>query len=248
VTDTDQQLTAARHIGAFKKAIDSLRKYYEEVLPKLNVDVSQQGRHMYIPPPYKTEYKSLRDGSDSTLHFTYQDKLARKLVFLATLTDGDKVVVKFVRRYSQEAHEECMKLGHAPTLRGIECLPGGWTMVVMDYLDPDQYHTFDDNSGASRRLYQSMKGALEDLHRAQFVHGDVRAVNTMVKNDKSSGFMLVDFDWAGTVKTVCYPPNVNRSAELKRPADAIDGNLILEQHDMWMLDAMFSEEVVGGSV
>jgi tRNA A-37 threonylcarbamoyl transferase component Bud32 len=102
-----------------------------------------------------------------------------------------------------------MKLRHVLTLCCLEYLPGDWTMVVMDYLHPGQYHNFDANSQMNGQLYQSMKEALENLHRARFVYGDVCAVNTLVKSDnadKPSKFMLVDFNWAGIVNQVCYLP------------------------------------------
>ena len=57
-----------------------------------------------------------------------------KLIFFGK-SDGIKVCVKFVTRYSKEAHIQCASMGIAPILRGFEALPGGWFMVVMDRID-----------------------------------------------------------------------------------------------------------------
>src|SRR6266851_1417803 len=234
--DTRLQLMVARHIGAFKNAIKSLREYYEKLLKPSNMGVNE--RAICYPHPYPTQFESLHDGPESILHYTYKEKFTDKLVFEATLADGDPICVKFVQRYSREVHEECIKLGCAPTLRGFEQLDGGWIMVVMDYLDGDHYRSFDD-SHVSEELYASMHGVLEKLHQASLVHGDIRDVNTMVKNDDPSKFMLLDFDWAGRIDYARYPPNVNRSAELNRPEGAVDGELVRAEHDMAMLAVMF---------
>jgi hypothetical protein len=225
------QLTAACHLGALKKAIASLQTYYED-LSKLG-DTAKQN----LDYPYQLHFKSL---SDSSAHqFNYKSKIEGKLVFEAKLENGDSACVKFVRRYSRDAHEECTRLGCAPTLRGFQCLPGGWfrVMVIMDFLDGKHYCPLD-NSYLSEVLYKEMK-TLVRLHQAGFIHGDMRTVNTMVRKDESSKFILVDFDWAGKIEEAWYPPNVNTSPGLRRPHGAIDGELILAEHDLEMLKVMF---------
>jgi len=111
-------------------------------------------------------------------------------------------------------------------------------MIVMDYLDYDHYHVPED-SDLSDELYEVMKNSLDKLHKAGFVHGDIRIINTMVKNSEPSRFMLLDFDWSGIIGEVRYPPNVNTAQELQRPDGAIDGKLVLAKHDRKMLKVMF---------
>jgi len=239
-TDTKLQLTVARHFGALRRAIARLRRYYEVDLPSLsNPGVGQ--RDINVLFPYPSEFTFLGDSSKLPQRFTYHSKITGKLVFQATLADCRPVCVKFVRRYSREAHEECVRLQCAPVLHGFKRCPGGWFMVVMDYLDRDLYHSFDD-SDQSYELYRLMKNALEKLHQAGFVHGDIRTVNTMVKNDDPSKFMLLDFDWSGKIGEVKYPPLVNTASELRRPVDAFDGQPVLAQHDLNMLDVMFPNQ------
>lgn len=162
-------------------------------------------------------------------------------IFEATLADGKPIMVKFVQRYSRDAHEKCANLGCAPKLHGFEELPGGWLMVVMEYLPSDKYHTPNNDvlKTTNLKLYNAMKKALENLHQEGLVHGDIRDANVMVENEGQSGFMFLDFDWSGRINEVEYPPNVNMASEMNRPTDVGGGKKIWAEHDMHMLRVMF---------
>ncbi|KAF8325091.1 uncharacterized protein EI90DRAFT_2933000, partial [Cantharellus anzutake] len=82
------------------------------------------------------------------------------------------------------------------------------------------------------------------LHQAGYVHGDIRTTNIMVKRDCTPRIMLVDFDWAGVPGEVRYPMNVN-NAEIKRPSGADDGELILADHGVKMIDYMYLITIPG---
>jgi len=56
--------------------------------------------------------------------------------------------------------------------------------------------------------YDDIIGKLTSLHQENYVHGDVRNMNIMVKKDGSQGFKLVDFDWSGRIGDVRYLMNV----------------------------------------
>ncbi|KAH9958301.1 hypothetical protein BC827DRAFT_1220379 [Russula dissimulans] len=239
-SDSGAQLKVARHVGALKKAIAKLRRYYEVELQSLSMPGVSQ-RNLNVLYPYPSEFTSLRDPSASTHHLSYKRKMGGKLLFEATLANGDPICVKFVRRYSREAHEECMNLQCAPVLHGFKTLPGDWFMVVMDYLDDGHYH-LPDRSDLSDELYEAMKSSLLKLHEAGFIHGNIRSLHTMVKNDDPSKFVLFGFDWAGQIGEVRYPPNAIEMAEdLQCPGDeyVIDLQPILAEHDIRMLDTMF---------
>ncbi|GJJ16251.1 hypothetical protein Clacol_010547 [Clathrus columnatus] len=49
----------------------------------------------------------------------------------------------FVEKYGREAHQFCAKNGLAPKLLGVESLPGGWLMIVMERLDNSWTCLFD---------------------------------------------------------------------------------------------------------
>ncbi len=127
-------------------------------------------------------------------------------------------------------------MGIAPKLRGFEDIGAGWKTVIMDALD-EEYKPFDKNilpADTGERIGER----LVELHQANFVHGDVRDANIMVRKDGKPGFMLVDFDWSGIIGEVRYPININK-VDLWRPDDVSDGLLIKSDHDMAMLDRIF---------
>jgi len=162
-----------------------------------------------------------------------------KLLFAVQRTDGKMLCIKFVRRYSKEVHERCTSGGFAPALYGFENLPGGWYMVVMEMIT-DDYCCLGELSAPYAR-HEDLATALQSLHQQRRVHGDIRNTNIMVKRDGSPGFKLVDFDWSGTIGQIRYPMNVYRGKRLWRPDGAEDGQLILAEHDIQMLHAMFPE-------
>ncbi|KAG6329173.1 hypothetical protein ID866_9915 [Astraeus odoratus] len=84
----------------------------------------------------------------------------------------------------------------------------------------------------------NIRDVLMQLHLKGYVHGDVRDVNTLVSKSDKQKFMLIDFDWAGEIGKVRYPMNVRRAIDLWRPSGAVDGALIMPEHDMDMLDEM----------
>ena len=124
----------ARHIGAFKKALESLTDYYLMLTPfvSLNNWVAPQ-----FPDP--RSYRSLSTGTK--VHFNYISRIDEKnLLFTAKITSGlsmEKVFMKFVHQYLVEAHQICASMGFAPNLRGFEGLASGWKMVVMNLIDEE---------------------------------------------------------------------------------------------------------------
>ena len=53
------------------------------------------------------------------------------------------ICIKFVRRYSVNAHEKCSMLGFAPTLRAFSKITGDWCVVAMDCVG-GEYEELDD--------------------------------------------------------------------------------------------------------
>jgi hypothetical protein len=51
---------------------------------------------------------------------------------------------------------------------------------------------------------------LEKLHKAGYVHGDIRAFNTVFSEEEGKG-CLIDFDFSGKTGTVFYPKGYNQS-------------------------------------
>ena len=230
-TDVKLRTMTARYLGALRKATDRLRRYYESDLPQLETHGSAIGSDARLP--CYSLYHDLADSVERRIRYSSQP-MPDKLIFFGE-SDGTKVCVKFATRYSRDTHIRCASMGIAPPLRGFEALAGGWFMVVMDRID-DVFEPLD--TSGSRLTNELRELVLEKttlLHRAGFVHGDLRDTNLMVRKDGQPGFMWVDFDWAGGIGEVCYPMNVNTDPALGRPPGAIDGEIIKIDHDVEML-------------
>ncbi|KAF9220102.1 hypothetical protein BS17DRAFT_804163 [Gyrodon lividus] len=243
-TDTDNQMTVARHMAAFRNAVRSLKQCYEG-LPVDGVANTLSHPSLF---PYPTSYRSLSGNNEKSFRYRERVKDNHKLLFFGTLVEDlateVPICIKFVRRYSREAHVCCAQSGFAPTLRGFEPIPGGWFMVIMDEL-VDYKSLADSADRLPKSALEGIRIQLKQLHSDGFVHGDVRDVNIMVKKDARGTFelMIIDFDWAGEMNVARYPSYVNRNG-IDRPDDAVDGELILAAHDQWMLDDMIKKKGV----
>ena len=112
-------------------------------------------------------------------------------------------------------------------------------MVVMDCIAKEFARIDTVESALTSELYDMVLEEASLLHQAGYVHGDLRDTNLMVREGAEHEFMLLDFDWAGTIGEIRYPRNVNTGPDLWRPADAYDGELIKAEHDIAMIRHMF---------
>ncbi|KAG1814235.1 uncharacterized protein BJ212DRAFT_1588298 [Suillus subaureus] len=241
-TDTKMRTMVARHVRALRKALQSLSECYKSMLSSttsLCPDPHLKFLDSEFPDPrfpYPYSYTCME--TSSTCHFTYCHQIdTTKPLFSVKTTDGITLCVKFVRRYSKEAHQRCASGGFAPVLHGFEKLPGGWYMIVMEMITEDYCRLWE--LFAPYPHHDAIATVLRSLHLEGYVHGDIRKVNIMVKRDLSPGFKLMDFDWSGVIGEVQYPMNVFRGKHLWRPDGAEDGRLILVEHDIQTLHAMF---------
>ncbi|KAG2064398.1 hypothetical protein BDR04DRAFT_1061843 [Suillus decipiens] len=247
-TDLRMHAMAARTFGALKIAIEELTELYSQPFPSLGY------KDPFLRCPYPRSYT---DSSDHSQEFSYDETqiLRDRLIFFGeTVGDaaGKKICIRFVRHYSRESHEFCASQGHAPNLIAYNHLAGGWNMVIMDTLDID-YNSSSQRPGSYRRLSQiaisdrqplkeAITSLIQGLHKHGYVHGDLRDTNFVVGENKP--FMLLDFDWAGPIQETYYPILVNRR-DVQRPVGALDGEKIVPQHDLDMLDYIFGSEQDG---
>ncbi|KAG2072092.1 hypothetical protein BDR04DRAFT_1052092 [Suillus decipiens] len=241
-TDTKMCAMVARHIGALRKALRSLSECYQSMSSNTtssSPDPQLKFLDSEFPDPrfpYPYSYTCIE--TSSTCHFTYCDQMdTTKYLFSAKTADDKVLCVKFARHYSKEVHQRCASGGFAPALYGFEHLPGGWFMIVMEMITED--YCCLANLSARYPHGDAIAKALRSLHEEGYVHGDIRNINIMVKRDCSPGFKLMDFDWSGIIGEVRYPMNVSRGIFLWRPDGAKDGQLILAEHDIQMLEVMF---------
>ncbi|KAK7437959.1 hypothetical protein VKT23_018394 [Stygiomarasmius scandens] len=120
-TDVKQRRIAAHYLGSLKRVIRKLKDYYEIELPRLR-NFPTRSSSAPILPCY-SRYTALSDSVVHEIQYVAQ-AMANKLVFFGKIDDSD-IYIKFVTRYSKEAHLYCATLGIAPTLRGLEALPSG---------------------------------------------------------------------------------------------------------------------------
>ncbi|PVF96566.1 hypothetical protein CPB86DRAFT_708723 [Serendipita vermifera] len=231
--DTLALKAVARTLGAVRIALNSLRKYYSELK-------GLHPSHAMDSPiyPSRTYYTN---GSNTRVEFDYKARLDEdKLLFrVLTREDGQERIVKFTQKYSKQAHEYSAAHGIAPILYAVERIGGGWMMIVMEYLNKDNYTLLRDSSIPLENRSNIVANAVSILHQGGYVHGDIRDVNIMVRCDwnavdSSSGIKLLDFDWAGLDGQAQYPANVNHEG-IRRPQEAIDGQHITKDHDITMV-------------
>jgi hypothetical protein len=234
-TDDELATMVARYLGALRKALDKLRHIYEVEIR--NVEPLDSDDLADARFPCYTRYTCLVDSVERDIKYAFQP-FDDKLVFVGR-SSGIDVCVKFVTKYSKEAHEHCASRNVAPKLRGFETLPGGWFMVVMDCVAKDFVRIDRAKSTLTSELYEMLLEETTLLHQAGYVHGDLRDTNLLVREDGQPGFMLLDFDWAGRIGEVCYPRNVFSGPDLWRPTDAYDGELIKAEHDVSMIEHMY---------
>ena len=240
VHETAMATRLARAFGAFRIAVDKLRDHYQNLISRSLHELQTPETVLRMTFPYPESYGS----EDAEIKFTYDSRVHDgKLIFPATTTGGTKVLVKFTRRYSKEAHQHCAEAGLAPNLLGFQSLLTGWYMIVMEYLDPQTYRTLGPEDGSDSRLVEAIKRVVAVLHGGGFVHGDIRDINFLTRHqwsaeEKARNALLLDFDWAGVSGIAKYPPHVNRQT-VKRPEGAEGGELITQGHDWAMVGYIF---------
>ncbi|PVF94707.1 hypothetical protein CPB86DRAFT_712672 [Serendipita vermifera] len=146
------------------------------------------------------------------------------------------LVVKFCRKYPKEVHLLCSKLEIAPKLYGFQPLPGGWYMVIMEYMA--DYTPLSDVEAPSPLTNQQIRTAMQVMHEAGIAHGDLRPSNILVSKDLSIGrhIVFVDWDWSGEAGKVTYPVSIN---PLLPRHPSVEGGLpILVEHDEVMVRSL----------
>ncbi|KAG8789573.1 hypothetical protein FRC20_009335 [Serendipita sp. 405] len=191
------------------------------------------------PAPYLfPDICHFMDKNGERIEFLYDRRLIpNKLLFLVTSSKG-QLLVKFTTTYCVAAHDHCAQHGIAPTLYAVEHLKAGWLMVVMEYLDHNQYTC---PSGKTPGAKQFVANALKTLHNGGYVHGDFRDVNVFIREMDNEEFevKILDYDWAGKYDEARYPNDVN-FLDIYRPPGVDLGGVIFQRHDEEMLKHIFS--------
>jgi serine/threonine protein kinase len=215
---------------------EELRCYYENL------------RSTTVGARYFPSITAYRDGGEN-VNFKYSGFLENDpsctAIRARTCTEPARdIVVKFVDRYGERAHQILAEAGLAPKL--WYCGPlqidkgqpsySPLRMVVMEYIDGSTLIVGKSelDAEATKRVREEVQRALDLLHARRLVFGDLRPPNVMIT--KAMEVKLIDFDWAGEHGQAKYPcllsPNVHWPAGVK----ALD--VIEYAHDKEMLDRL----------
>lgn len=210
-TEEDHRVyTNARIFVALRKCLVTLHTFYTN-LQKVPVLIPHQPHSRYFP--YPTSFTDTKGDKKQFRYLTALEQDAACVTYLAEIIaeppSSEKLVVKFVARYSRKVHELLARDGYAPSLRYCGPMPGAkhsrilstqaqfafpglnlrsdlMYMVVMDYIvtqptrPPDARH--------------QLEGILTTLHSHGYVYGDLRAQNILFDEGKVK---LIDFNWCG---------------------------------------------------
>ncbi|KAG8961117.1 hypothetical protein FRC03_005763 [Tulasnella sp. 419] len=221
----------AQMLGALKKAVERLKAYYEK--PDLRLNPLPDPRYPYIT--CYTPLSSEAEPNPLSMAFRYLDRHpGSSLLFICEEIESKRRLVgKFVLNYSKEAHLICAERRCAPILYDFDV---GWHAVVMEFLSHPEYRP--PESSNKNLIHSAMKELIGELHRQNYVHGDIRRSSLLVGPEDS--VMLLDFDWAGIIGEARYPRRVNPTVDgwNKRPEKVEDGALITVQHDLAMVELL----------
>ncbi|KAE9395102.1 hypothetical protein BT96DRAFT_885861 [Gymnopus androsaceus JB14] len=220
-------------------------------LTALGILFTDVGELYRDPPPaypvqYSFPYPRSFDYTKQTTSFTYAKRVdPARLVFEVKTEHNDVLYVKFTRQYGEAAHRKAHELGFAPKLLACDNLEGGWKMVVMERI-PGGFVAVDDlfrelraDDITGREEVKAMiRHALEPFFAAGYVHGDLRPANIFV-DAQGKKVLIVDYDWAGPIGEVTYPPNVWVTKTIWRPEADLSFRLIELQHDRKMVEHLY---------
>ena len=127
----------------------------------------------------------------------------------------DDRCIKFSQSYSTVVHKKYEENGFAPALYE-STKRGKWTIIEMEFLvGYEQISILNSKYSSSQvqQLITKLKDLRAYIENGQYVHGDLRPPNIMVRFENGNvDVKVVDFAWAGFADKVYYSPNLSKSA------------------------------------
>jgi len=225
---------------ALARSLRRLDAFYKSLKIQSQPPIPKKLESRYFP-----SINAYRGSDDTIINFTFIVPLELDpacTTFLAN-TEGpvsEPIVVKFVHRYNEEAHQLLAENGMAPRLRycnkvGIrngDPSYGHLRMVVMDFVDGE---TVKNAKTLPPTFGQQIRSILNLLHQSDYVFGDLRGPNVMItKNNK---VIFIDFDMVGKHSESTYPVMMSPSIQW---ADGVKDGLgvMMKEHDLEMLERL----------
>ncbi|KAE9403785.1 hypothetical protein BT96DRAFT_878419 [Gymnopus androsaceus JB14] len=232
-SNQEMLLDLARTLTALHILFTDLGKLYDYP-PAANP--SSPVQHSF---PYPRSFKT----GEETTSFTYVRRVdATRLVFEINTEHNEKLFVKYARQYGERAHRKAYEIGLAPKLLACDDLEGGWKLVVMASI-PADYEAVDDifkkvDVVVKEEIKSKVREALEPFFEEGFIHGDLRPANIFF-DVKENKVLIIDYDWAGSVGAVKYPPNVRCTSRIWRPEGELSLRPIILKHDREMVEHLY---------
>ncbi|KAG8944248.1 hypothetical protein FRC03_002135 [Tulasnella sp. 419] len=232
-----QSYYIAQVFTVLSEGISALNKFYRS-LPSYSGAMLRQRRF----DPYIRSYICNVTKQKQTFEYLGQlvgnQPKSTKAIFKAETDEPDKksIVVKFAERYNVAAHLLLAKNGFAPKLLYPPsddriCRVGTWSMIVMEFVDGQNAAEEYGNRQLPESILKEIKRALDILHGENWVFGDLRLPNIMIRNGQP---LLVDFDWCAREGEGTYPINLNHLS-VKWAKGVERCGLMQKEHDidMW---------------
>ena len=223
--NNDHLTTLARAMASLRQCLEQLFTWYQTQKSIASSPLSKYSRPFMISKIIEnsnfgiTILKRLYDHK-----FVFQAQVENSRVLEPK--DGQNVILKLTKTYCDKAHKLLEKNKFAPKLYHIQTLPGGWKLIIMEHLDTFQEIKIPFKPEQKEKL----KEIVSIIHQENIVHGDLRGPNIMVSTNDEIDIRIIDFDWAGTVDQVFFPPNIN--LDIDWPLNAQPGDAITKDHDL----------------
>jgi len=224
IYDSETVRYAACILQALNICVQDLEQYYENVMS--NKQISPEVSNGRFP-------RILKD----IMLLQYKERLPGTCLWLADMTDNNnqRIIVKFTCQYSEVAHRKCAELGIAPILFLSHNIGYGWWIVLMEYLEGfTPLHKLENDVLIATETAVML--AVQKLHGAGLVHGDLRSPNILWKDGQVK---FVDFDWAGVNGDATYPTSMNPNINWA-PGVGLCKH-IKPEHDIYMVESIYKE-------
>ncbi|KAI5999722.1 hypothetical protein EDD15DRAFT_2193751, partial [Pisolithus albus] len=219
--DDDHCLRISRIFYVLQESIGRLESWYR------SCNASGRRYNLKHPMPHPRFFPSVHTFPENgvEVRFEYTKPLEDDhtcVTYLAETFEAPrkKIVVKFVTRYGDDAHRTMAEAGFAPKLRYFGPIDN-----TEDAVSYDKLRMVKVPASVATHLPE----AINHLHGAGFVFGDLRGPNVIVTPSDEITVRLIDFDWAGKVGEVTYPVLINE--ELQSAKDVKAMGLIDKEHD-----------------
>ena len=245
--DDDHTRVVSRALHALSLGIDELQEWYKTLDNQILFDEEKK-----VPAnhprffPFAHRYLLVAGDPRTVVEFEYIGPLQpdqSTCVTFRAITKGSTpkvIVVKFVQRYCREVHDVLAVADMAPALLYYGTVDpdvdyGNWKMVVMEYFDGKP--SYEGNRHRDEDVSKKVFDAIQVIHLAGYVLGDIRPPNVMIGED--GDVKLIDFDWAGEWKDgdggARYPAYMSRGLWTVgiEPMEKIKKEHDIDMHKKW---------------